>query len=358
MPTLYLRIWKQEKPEGLREIKLETGSTSLGRERDNRVRLDEEGVSRHHAQIQVNGSDVLLVDSNSTNGTWVNGKRIMRRRLSVGDQFTIGSLFLELADCSFSASTVIKPELRQPVATPELHVRQAADIHQKAESAASQSSVDSFRLRWRHAGEIRGKWQDARLDAIPFQIGRDPTCNLILDDTMVSRFHARIEAAPEGLHLIDMGSANGIFIKNQRIERKLLQHGDEFHLGPFDLIFEKAGDPAPLEQPKRARADAGPPPQPVLGQRVERISRPGPTPAGLPESFMAGPDHQASRQPEMPDLRNIICQWCHMTLPPDAVFCGSCGGELAREGSGRSCPKCSGATDSRHRYCAACGSSL
>ncbi len=68
-------------------------------------------------------------------------------------------------------------------------------------------------------------------------IGRDPDAEIHIDDTWVSRKHARIER-PEnrGCTLVDLGSRNGTFVGGARVERHELRSGDRIHLGPRVLL--------------------------------------------------------------------------------------------------------------------------
>lgn len=52
--------------------------------------LDDPRISRVHAELQVRGGVVILVDNESSNGTWVNGKRIERASLREGDIIRFG----------------------------------------------------------------------------------------------------------------------------------------------------------------------------------------------------------------------------------------------------------------------------
>ena len=54
------------------------------------LRLVDPGVSRHHAEIRVEGSEVVAVDLGSTNGTFVNGQPIRRVTLRDGARVTLG----------------------------------------------------------------------------------------------------------------------------------------------------------------------------------------------------------------------------------------------------------------------------
>jgi FHA domain-containing protein len=62
-------------------------------------------------------------------------------------------------------------------------------------------------------------------------LGRDPSCDLVVNDAKCSRRHAVVEAGPDGLTIRDSGSANGVYLNGKRIERSALQVGDEVRLG-------------------------------------------------------------------------------------------------------------------------------
>jgi len=69
---------------------LRTGTTRLGRGADADIRIDDPGVSRHHADILV-GTDTVLRDLGSTNGTYVNGMQISEVVLRDGATIRLGS---------------------------------------------------------------------------------------------------------------------------------------------------------------------------------------------------------------------------------------------------------------------------
>ncbi|HXK10838.1 MAG TPA: FHA domain-containing protein [Vicinamibacteria bacterium] len=61
--------------------------------------------------------------------------------------------------------------------------------------------------------------------------GRDPGCDVVLNDAKCSRRHAIVEELPEGLVLRDAGSANGTHVNGKRVERIRLQPGDTIRFG-------------------------------------------------------------------------------------------------------------------------------
>jgi ABC-type multidrug transport system ATPase subunit len=65
-------------------------------------------------------------------------------------------------------------------------------------------------------------------------IGRAPDCDVCLAHPSVSRYHALLERLPEGLHLRDLGSVNGISIDGHRLnEMAFVREGQRVGIGPF-----------------------------------------------------------------------------------------------------------------------------
>lgn len=62
------------------------GPTVVGRDADCQIRLDQPGLSRHHARLTPTGEGVLVEDMGSTNGTLINEARIMRGVAHHGDE--------------------------------------------------------------------------------------------------------------------------------------------------------------------------------------------------------------------------------------------------------------------------------
>ena len=88
---------------------------TMGRSADNTVVFDSSRVSRHHVQIRLLPTGTMIEDLGSTNGTWVNGRRLAEpRTLSHGDQIRIADyITLEYAvEEAGSAATVISDRPR------------------------------------------------------------------------------------------------------------------------------------------------------------------------------------------------------------------------------------------------------
>jgi PAS domain-containing protein len=77
------------------------GENSIGRQMDNHIVLTSVKVSKRHCAVSVNHEDVILHDSTSTNGTFVNGTLVKKHLLRPGDRISVGDFVLELIRVSY-----------------------------------------------------------------------------------------------------------------------------------------------------------------------------------------------------------------------------------------------------------------
>jgi predicted component of type VI protein secretion system len=109
----------------------------------------------------------------------------------------------------------------------------------------------------------------------PFRIGRDPECQVQLDNDLVSRIHASIWIDRDHLLLRDERSRNGTQLNGRALapgEAQYLHHGDEVRVG--ETVFTVETDP-PYPAPSARRGTAEPP---ATG-RVPPSPAPAPNPA-------------------------------------------------------------------------------
>ena len=79
-------------------VKLADGVTTVGRQDDCQLRIKSSQVSRKHCELFEKKGLLLVKDLGSSNGTFVNGKRIQEQRvLEPGDELTIGQLLFKVA---------------------------------------------------------------------------------------------------------------------------------------------------------------------------------------------------------------------------------------------------------------------
>ncbi len=84
-------------------------------------------------------------------------------------------------------------------------------------------------------------------------LGRSEECGICLSDTGVSRRHASLRVAPEGVWIEDLGSQNGVFVNGRKLDGPFcLRSGDWFRIGNNEFALRvvwDSGDAAAFAAP-------------------------------------------------------------------------------------------------------------
>jgi pSer/pThr/pTyr-binding forkhead associated (FHA) protein/CRP-like cAMP-binding protein/Zn-dependent protease len=204
--TLYLRAgpgspatieWDRTKP------------FNIGRDVANDLVLDNPMVSRHHAQLVGDGDTIFIIDMETANGTRVNDVPIHTWRVTQpGDAIRIGD-----------AEFIYEPSDDTATATLSLA-----------------------------AGSQVGRTLSLDGD-LPVVIGRDASSQIHLDDGKVSKQHARMTRLFGDHVLADLGSHNGTFVNDRRIDGPVvLQPHDVIRVGETVLAYDR--EPRAAAQPE------------------------------------------------------------------------------------------------------------
>ncbi len=81
-----------------RSFELNVERTTVGRVEDNTLQIADPSVSSHHAEVILRGSEVLIRDLNSTNGTFINAEKIAEAVLQPGQVLRFGQVELKIED--------------------------------------------------------------------------------------------------------------------------------------------------------------------------------------------------------------------------------------------------------------------
>jgi pSer/pThr/pTyr-binding forkhead associated (FHA) protein/CRP-like cAMP-binding protein/Pyruvate/2-oxoacid:ferredoxin oxidoreductase delta subunit len=164
----------------------------IGRGSMNAVQLPDVEISRQHAEIYCEQGDPWIVDLGSANGTFVNGVRVSRAKISVGDRIRLG-------ETEFAVESNVL----------QLLVLDGPD-----------------------------KGRQFMLEKTVMLLGRDTACDARLTDIEASRRHAEIRSE-DGRHvLVDLGGVNGTYLNGRRLrEPTLLSAGDYITLGNTLIVF-------------------------------------------------------------------------------------------------------------------------
>jgi len=129
MAKLYLKFEQAV----LKEIPLSEGEVTIGRLPDNKIQIDNPLVSGHHARVIWEADHYVIEDLHSTNGTYVNNRRIERATLKEGDNVLVGKHTLSYKDVAFEQPAPAAKPVQAVEATMVMTGKQAAMLIQKPE---------------------------------------------------------------------------------------------------------------------------------------------------------------------------------------------------------------------------------
>jgi hypothetical protein len=156
-------------------------------------------------------------------------------------------------------------------------------------------------------------------------LGRDPACDVVLNDSKCSRRHAVVEDGPEGLVVRDAGSANGVYLNGRRVEKEHLRPGDVLRLGDVQLtLLAEVGETVvmPLEDLDLRTAPGIP--RPPVPELPLRDAPPPPVPRNDPAPRT--PDRQRAlavprARPRRPATVTILVGLWALFVPASVAAC-------------------------------------
>lgn len=90
-------------------------------------------------------------------------------------------------------------------------------------------------------------------------VGRDKSCEIMIDDKKASRQHARVFLTGNQFFVEDLASRNGTIVNGGKLQGRVPIHGgDEIRIGDHYLLFEdeRPEAPRPARRPSSALAEA------------------------------------------------------------------------------------------------------
>ncbi len=166
---------------------------TIGRASDNLIQVNNPKVSSHHAIIYAENGVLRIEDLNSSNGVYVNGKKVLISLISEKDYITLG------LDYKLDWNVVLS------------HLIDNSNLN-----VVQRSNTDT-------APKVKN---DLSTKAI-INIGRGSDCDIVIDNVKASRHHARIIKQSESYVIEDLNSGNGTFVNGERIKKKIINKTDK-----------------------------------------------------------------------------------------------------------------------------------
>lgn len=261
---------------------------SIGRDKSNKVVINDEGVSVFHAELRQEDGRLFLWDSGSVNGTFVNGEKITgKREVSAGDVIRFYLIDVQIVDPSKGPAAPLPDAVKRDLDKPAQPMWQLKAM----------------------TGTISGKMFPVDGTKV---IGRDPGCDIIVAGAHVSRRHAELSIRSGKLWVKDLGSSNGSFVNGKRQDEIALKNGDEVKfdamtfkvVGPSEDGADEGFDEADMTQfrpvvPPKPAAAAAPAPQPAPAPKPAPapVAAPAPQPAPAPKPAAPRPAPAPVQQP-------------------------------------------------------------
>lgn len=242
------------------ELASDPPEVRLGRQPASEIELPFPSVSLAHARMfrGASAAEWWLEDLGSTNGTWVDGERLLPRRpvpLRPGQRVQVATV--ELVFEGWSA------EARGDPSTTTIARRMISDLFGASAGEVAILSVESGPA---HPDRVRLEQRDRRYVA-----GRADTCDLVLPSEHVSREHAVFVRRWDGVFVEDLGSRNGLRINGAAVSsgRHRIGDGDRIEVGVTTL---KLTDPEDRYLRQLAGADDAPESSPASARSPSSLS--------------------------------------------------------------------------------------
>lgn len=205
--ALTIVIRSGEGPEPAR-ITFDAPRVVIGRGEGCEVRLPDPSVSHRHASIRQRGTDYVVIDEGSSNGTFVGPVRLSAqapRVLRHQELVRVGRIWLE-----------VRVEQAVPTANPQATTREIA-LGLIAAALAAQGEDVSARVRVEN-GPDAGRELAMKDVERTYVIGRAPNADLTLGDNDASRRHVELRRHGQHIAVRDLGSKNGSALGEKKLE--------------------------------------------------------------------------------------------------------------------------------------------
>ena len=190
-------------PDGqAQDFALTSGAVTLGRSEVNDIVIPDPKASRVHARLDFGPDGYTVIDLDSGNGIQVNGRRVRRAALTVGDKLEVGTCTLRV-------------EVDEPGAemAPDVTIMESLpDLDATLAGTALPMNLTDTRSPRLAVHTPTATWE-VSLDRDAIAIGRASTSDIVLEDQKVSRNHAVIERRRSVFVVRDLGSRNGTWLE-------------------------------------------------------------------------------------------------------------------------------------------------
>ena len=225
---------------------LDEGVARVGTASDCAIVLSAPGIAAHHAEIETRAGQTVVRPLDASVPTVLNGRQITAETpLKPGDLVLFGRVGCRVSSDRPAAATAPPPSARK-----------SAD---EAARTRVRNTLPKYMLRG-VSGATFGKTFALTGTMV---IGRQNDSDIPVPAEEISRHHAKLQVTADGVLVEDMGSANGTFINDKRIQTGVLKPGEELRLDTVRFMLVAPGMDAKQQatttrvEPAKAEAKSG-----------------------------------------------------------------------------------------------------
>lgn len=228
----------------IKEIPFDKDALTVGRKPDNDVVIDNPAISGHHCRISVQGGTYFVEDLESTNGTFVNEKRVKKAGLHHNDVVGLAKhalVFIE--DAPAPAPAAPAPAEPPADATMMLSPQKQAELVAAATSAAKPASAE--RPGWLRVLKGAVGPAEYELKGMSTYIGKSDRVQIPIKGAglfgSAPEVAASIHRKPEGFVLVAVTDGYPVVNGAKVSGSVLLKEGDLIECGATTMQFELRG---------------------------------------------------------------------------------------------------------------------
>lgn len=222
----------------IKEIAVDKDVISIGRKPGNDVQIDNLAVSGFHAKVVREAGQFFVEDLNSTNGTFISGRRISKAPLKNNDEVTVGKHILKFmapeADKAATADATVKAKKEQLHDTVVLSPAKMSKPEEQGEAHAAP------KLRMGVMTVVSGATDQLKYELKEklITIGKVDSAQIKLKGFFAPDVAALINRVKDDYFISPPGSGKKPMVNGANVEtRQLLKEGDVIDLGKVKLQF-------------------------------------------------------------------------------------------------------------------------
>ena len=239
MPTITVQLVHIQGPLKGQVSEFSQFPVHIGRHSACQIRFGKEmtTISRHHARIECKGNRFRIIDV-STNGTFINGKRIADVYLRDGDIITFSengpkASFLTKIGAGSSAISTIAP--------PKENDQSSSPASESLLTFGADHEIQVFSTEAPLTIQYRQTLQSYTI--LPVTIGSDPTCDFVIADEALHNHHVQIFFNEENYYAKDLTGKRMVMVNGRPIDtQSVLAQGAELSLTNQGPRFRFLGD--------------------------------------------------------------------------------------------------------------------